>query len=216
MTPAAGLPRENEADGDRPMIRYLEGKLVAKAPTQLVVDVGGVGFHVEIPVSSFEAFPEPGDKATVLTHLHVREDVLALYGFATEVEREVFELLISVSGIGPPMAQRILSGVSIADFRRQVAAEDVKGLTRIKGVGQKLAQRLVVELRDRIGSIDAAEPGTDVDPESVDQLEEAVLALVGLGSNPLQARKVVAQVLKDDGDGMPVEELIKRALKATR
>ena len=141
---------------------------------------------------------------------------MALYGFATEAEREVFELLISVSGIGPPMAQRILSGVSITDFRRQVVGEDVKGLTRIKGVGQKLAQRLVVELRDRIGSMSAADPGGEVEPGSVDQLEEAVLALVGLGSSPLQARKVVAQVLREDGEEMPVEELIRRALKASR
>ena len=198
------------------MIRYLQGKLVSKAPTNLIVDVGGVGFHVEVPVSSYEAFPEAGGTVMVLTHLHVREDVMALYGFATEAEREVFELLISVSGIGPPMAQRILSGVSIADFQRQVVGEDVKGLTRIKGVGQKLAQRLVVELRDRIGSVAVTDPGGEVDPESVDQLEEAVLALVGLGSSPLQARKVVAQVLRADGEEMPVEELIRRALKASR
>ena len=198
------------------MIRYLEGRLVSKAPTHLVVDVGGLGLHVEIPVSSYEAFPEAGGTVMVLTHLHVREDVLALYGFATEAEKEVFELLISVSGIGPPMAQRILSGVSILDFQRQSAGEDVKGLTRIKGVGQKLAQRLVMELRDRIGSIVAADQGGEADPESVDRLEEAVLALVGLGSSPLQARKVATQVLREDGDEMPVEELIRRALKASR
>ncbi len=195
------------------MITHLEGRLAAKSPTHLVVEVGGVGFYVHIPLSSYDRAQEVGETIRVLTHLHVREDAMALYGFLTEAERDLFEMLISVSGIGPPMAQQVLSGVSIADFQRLILGEDVKGLTRIKRVGQKLAQRLVLELKDRIGTV-APEGAEEIVSEgALSQLEEVTAALIGLGVNPLQARKVVTQVIQEDEDGMAVEEVIRLALK---
>lgn len=197
------------------MIAYLEGKLTEKNPTHMIIDVGGVGFLVHIPLSSYNEKQALHEKVKLLTHLHVREDDLSLYGFATVAERDLFELLIGVSGIGPPMAQKILSGVTISDFRRMISDEDAKGLTRIKGIGQKLAQRLVLELKDKIHLV-ASE---DFQPDSVgsaDQgvLDEATSALVGLGINPVQARRVVATVLKDLGDDAAIETVIKRALRS--
>lgn len=196
------------------MIAYLEGRLSEKHPTHVVIDVGGVGFFVHIPLSSYDAAAEIDSKVRLLTHLHVREDALALYGFATVAERDLFELLIGVSGIGPPMAQKILSGVAIADFKRLILSEDSKGLTRIKGIGQKLAQRLVMELKDKIDAI-AVE---DFKPDMVNVshrgvFEEGVAALLGLGANPMQARKAVGAVLQELGDAATIELVIKRALR---
>ncbi|MFT5366947.1 MAG: Holliday junction DNA helicase RuvA [Candidatus Latescibacterota bacterium] len=197
------------------MIAYLEGRLAEKHPTHFIIDIGGVGFHVQVPLSSYEDVDVVDGTVKVLTHLHVREDVMALYGFATMAERDLFELLIGVSGIGPPMALKILSGTPISDFKRMVAAEDSKGLTRIKGVGPKLAQRLVLEIRDKIDSIAPEAFRSDAiglaDP---DILAEATAALAGLGANPVQARKVVATVLQDMGDDATIEQVIKRALRS--
>ena len=119
------------------MIAFLEGRLVEKHPTHVIVDVQGVGYHVNISLSSYESLSVEDGRVNILTHLYVREDAMTLYGFASVSERDLFERLIAVSGIGPPMALKILSGIPIADFRRLVAAEDAKGLTRIKGIGQK-------------------------------------------------------------------------------
>ena len=197
------------------MIAYLSGRLNERHPTHVVIDVGGVGFHVNIPLSSYEAIDPAEGETKVLTHLHVREDIMALYGFVTAAERDLFQLLIGVSGIGPPMALKILSGTPIADFRRMVAAEDAKGLTRIKGVGPKLAQRLILEMRDKIDAIAPEEFHPDAVGAAVPcLLDEASAALVGLGANPVQARKVVATVLQDLGDDVAIEEVIKRSLKS--
>lgn len=195
------------------MVSYLEGRLAAKSPTHLIVDVGGVGLYVHIPLSSYDGAQEVGKTVRVLTHLHVREDAMALYGFMTQAERDLFEMLISVAGIGPPLGQKILSGVSVADFQRLVFAEDIKGLTRIKGIGQRLAQRLVLELKDRVGTLAPEGLEETVSEEALDQLEEATRALIGLGTNPLQARRVVALVIKEGGDEVAVEEVIRLALK---
>lgn len=196
------------------MISFLTGKLVSKNPMSVIVEVGGVGFFVHIPLSSYQPIQDMGENVRIWTHLYVREDVMALYGFATEAERELFELLISVSGIGPPIALRILSGVLIADFKRLVSSGDDRGLMRIKGVGQKLALRLILELKDRIAGISVGpDAGDTVKGEALDLLEEATSALIGLGSSPLQARRVVTQVIRDGDDGMPVEEVIRRALR---
>ena len=193
------------------MIDFVEGRLAVCSPTHLVVEVGGVGLHLNIPLSSFDTSKNPGDTARYLTHLHVREDVLALYGFATDMEREVFRLLIGVSGIGPPMAQKILSGIALNDFVGLVQAEDAKGLTRIKGIGPKMAQRLVLELKDRVGDIgvDGSAPAAEDGDSSL--VAEATAALIGLGANAAQARKIVEQVA-ESGD-LTVEEIIKEALR---
>lgn len=197
------------------MIAYLEGRLAEKHPTHFIVEVGGVGYHVQVPLSSYEDIEVVEGRVKVLTHLHVREDIMALYGFATMAERDLFELLIGVSGIGPPMALKILSGTPIADFKRMIAAEDSKGLTRIKGVGPKLAQRLVLEVRDKIDAIapEAFRPDA-VGSADPDILSEATAALAGLGTNPVQARKVVATVLQDMGEDATIEQVIKKALRS--
>ena len=189
------------------MIAFLEGRLVEKHPTHVIVNVQGVGYHVNISLSSYESLLVEDGRVTVLTHLYVREDAMTLYGFASVSERDLFERLIGVSGIGPPMALKILSGIPIADFRRLVAAEDAQGLTRIKGIGQKLAQRLVLEMKDKVGDIAPEDFTSDV-------LDEAAAALSGLGANPVQARKIVATVLQEMGDDAPIEEVIRRALRS--
>jgi Holliday junction DNA helicase RuvA len=195
------------------MIAYLEGNLAVNSPTHLVIDVAGVGFFVHIPLSSYDASRSRGETLRILTHLHVREDALTIYGFATEAERDLFELLISVSGIGPPLAQKILSGVQIRIFRRLVASEDDLGLTQIKGIGQKLARRLVLELKDRIGDIPDEDIRERVSPVVAGRAEEAAMALAGLGVPQVQAHSVVARVIRDQGNDVPVEEIIREALR---
>jgi Holliday junction DNA helicase RuvA len=142
----------------RAMIARLSGKLAVKSPTEIVIDVGGVAFALSVPLSTFERLPGAGETVSVFTHLHVREDLLQLYGFFAEEEREVFRILISVSGIGPKMAQGILSGLPVADLKAHIIAGNSHALTAIPGVGRKLAERLIVELRDKIAKTGGAFP----------------------------------------------------------
>ena len=193
------------------MIDFVEGKLASSSPTHLIVDVGGVGLLLNIPLSSLDPSKRVGDQVRLFTHLHVREDVLALYGFATEPDRALFRLLIGVSGIGPPMGQKILSGISLTEFVELVATGDAKGLTRIKGIGPKMAQRLILELKDRVDDIGIKCTEGLVAGASSSIESEATAALVGLGANPAQARRIVDQVAAK-GD-LTVEEIIKEALR---
>lgn len=194
------------------MIDYVAGKLAENTPTHVVVEVGGLGLLLHTPLSSYEGGRVVGERARFFAHLHVREDAMSLYGFATEDERVLFRLLIAVSGIGPPMAQKILSGISIGEFKQLVLVGDAKGLTRIKGIGQKTAYRLVLELKDRILDVGAK-------AESIDAVvgngvaEEAIAALVGLGAHPGTAKRVVKQVVEDDDEDPAVETVIKAALR---
>src|SRR6059036_2932684 len=140
------------------MITFLDGKLISALPTQAIVDVSGVGYEVFIPLSSYDKLPVVGQSIRILTHLAVREDAHVLYGFMTTAERDLFRLLInSVSGIGPKTALNILSGMNATAFRGAVASSDVKSLSQISGVGKKTAERIVVELRDKIGAAGAWE-----------------------------------------------------------
>ena len=139
------------------MIAYLQGTIVQKNPTDLVIDVNGVGYAVNIPLSTFEKLEHSTGTVKIFTYLHVREDIMQLYGFATEAEREIFRLLISVSGIGPKMAQGILSGLSINEFKQAILDGNIPALTSISGVGKKTAERLVIELRDKLGKTDLQE-----------------------------------------------------------
>jgi Holliday junction DNA helicase RuvA len=139
------------------LIAYLEGKLVEKSPTRLIVEVNGVGYSVDIPVSTYSNLAETGDTVRVLTCQQVREDELKLYGFSTKPEKDLFELLINVNGVGPRMALSILSCIPVADFQRSVLQEDLDILTAISGVGKKTAQRLVVELKEKLSKMDLGE-----------------------------------------------------------
>lgn len=197
------------------MISSLRGTLAAKSPTEAIVDIQGVGYGVSIPLSTFEVLGNPGSAVTLLTYLHVREDALQLYGFATEEERSVFKLLISVNGIGPKMAQGILSGIAVPDLKSCIASGNMGALTGIPGVGRKLAERMVVELRDKMTKLEAGSPtvSAGADPQSRIR-SEALLALTSLGYNRLSAEKALRAALQEaDGREVSLEVLIKLALR---
>ncbi|MBK9139168.1 MAG: Holliday junction branch migration protein RuvA [Verrucomicrobia bacterium] len=198
------------------MIAFLRGKLVEALPTQVVVDVNGVGYEVLIPLSSFDKLPAPGGEVTLLTHLAVREDAHVLYGFVSTAERDLFRLLIqTVSGIGPKIALSILSGMNPTAFRGAVANGDVKALSRISGVGKKTAERIVVELKDKIGAAgawEAASAGRSLSPED-QRVNDAVLALMALGFKQVEAHDTVRAAQTVLGPQATVEELVRAALK---
>jgi Holliday junction DNA helicase RuvA len=196
------------------MIARLTGVLAAKSPTEIIIDAGGVGYGVSIPVSTFEALGEVHSTVSIYTHLHVREDALQLYGFATEEERDVFRALIAVSGIGPKIAQGILSGISAADLKSHILSGNAAALTSIPGVGRKTAERLVMELKDRIGKIESAAPADMAGDGQGKVLTEALLALTSLGYNRAAAERAVRAALHETRTaGETVESLIKAALR---
>jgi len=190
------------------MISFLRGKVIEKRPTQLVLDVRGVGYEVNIPLSTFKHIPEPGQDTTVLTHLWVKNERMELYGFATEAEREMFSALVSVSGIGAKSAIKILSGTTAEELRSAVAEGDSFFLSSIHGVGKKTAERVIVELRDRFASYQ---------PERVPVLpqrnREALTALISLGFRRRAAEESVERVVKSNPD-ITLEDLVREALKA--
>jgi Holliday junction DNA helicase RuvA len=198
------------------MISFLHGKLVDALPTQVTVDVNGVGYDVLIPLSSFDKLPQPGGDVKLLTHLAVREDAHVLYGFATLAERELFRMLINnVSGIGPKTALNILSGMNAVTFRGAVASGDVKSLSQISGVGKKTAERIVVELRDKVGAAGAWEASSAARTlSSSDQkVNDAVLALMALGFKQPDAHESVRAAQAVLGEQASVEALVRAALK---
>jgi Holliday junction DNA helicase RuvA len=200
------------------LIAYIEGKLIEKSPTHLILEVNGVGYSVNIPVSTYSNVGETGQTVRVLTYQHVREDELKLFGFSTKPEKELFELLISVNGVGPKVALGILSFLSVEEFQRAVLKEDLDVLTTIAGVGKKTAQRLIVELKEKLGKVDlGAEKGVEgAKAASIPAFDEAVLALVSLGYTKYDAKKALERVAQEVKEILPLEELIKRALKYTR
>jgi len=198
------------------MITFLQGKLVESLPTRVTVEVHGVGYDALIPLSSFDQLPAPGQPVKLLTHLVVREDAHVLYGFMSAAERELFRLLInSVSGIGPKIALNILSGINVAAFRGAVAGGDVKILSRISGVGKKTAERIVVELKDKIGLAGALEAGSAERALSggEQKINEATLALMALGYKQPEARDAIRGAAAVLGAEAGVEEMVRAALK---
>ena len=198
------------------MITFLHGKLVEALPTQVTVDVNGVGYEALIPLSSFDKLPAPGQEVKLLTHLAVREDAHTLYGFMTVAERELFRLLINtVSGIGPRIALNILSGISVTAFRGAVANGDVKSLSQISGVGKKTAERMVVELRDKIGAAGAWEASSAQRALSAEdqKLNDAVLALIALGFKQIEAHEAVRKTQAALGPQASVEDLVRACLR---
>ncbi len=195
------------------MIGHLRGRLTAKHPPLLVVDVGGVGYEVEAPMSTFYGLPSVGADVQLLTHLVVREDAHVLFGFGSERERSLFRELIKVSGVGPRIALGILSGASVDEFHRCVEAQDVAALTRIPGIGRKTAERLIVEMKDRLKVLGGATfaPGAGAGNSPPGAQAEAFSALVALGYKPAEVTRLLQGV---DPAVTTTEELIRHALKA--
>jgi Holliday junction DNA helicase RuvA len=198
------------------MITFLHGKLVEALPTQVTVDVNGVGYEALIPLSSFDKLPQPGQPVKLLTQLVVREDAHILYGFMTGEERDLFRLLVhTVSGIGPKTALNVLSGISVTAFRGAVAGGDIKALSQISGVGKKTAERIIVELKDKIGMAGAWEAASAKHGLSADEqrINDAVLALIALGFKQLDAHDTVRAAQAVLGKQATVEELVRACLK---
>ena len=198
------------------MISFLTGKLVESLPTQVIIEVSGVGYEVLIPLSSYDKLPQAGHEIRLLTHLVVREDAHVLYGFMSAAERELFRLLINtVSGIGPKIALNVLSGITVTAFRGAVANSDVKALSQISGVGRKTAERIVVELKDKIGVVGAWEAASAQRALSPDdqKLNDAVLALMALGFKQIEAHDSVRKAQSSLGAQATVEDLVRSCLK---
>lgn len=190
------------------MIGFVRGKLVVKAPPHLTVDVGGVGYDIEAPMSTFYTLPALGSEVRLLTHLVVREDAHILYGFGSQEERALFRNLLKVSQVGPKLALAILSGVSVEGFAALVKLQDTAALTKIPGVGRKTAERVLMEMKDRLDAVAASATAMPVSGNGTEG--EAWSALVALGYKPTE----VTQMLKPfAGQGGSTEELIRRALQ---
>ncbi len=197
------------------MITFLDGKLISSLPTQAIVDVSGVGYEVFIPLSSYDKLPAAGQSVRILTHLHVREDAHVLYGFMSAAERDLFRLLVNhVSGIGPKLALAVLSGMSVSNFKSAVVNSDVTALAKISGLGKKTAERIVFELKDKLGVAAAWEAASAAHAPSPEEEEanEAVLALIALGYKQIDAHKNVRE-MQQKGEAKSAQDLVKLALK---
>ncbi|MDD5557975.1 MAG: Holliday junction branch migration protein RuvA, partial [bacterium] len=193
------------------MITFLKGVLLEARPTSAVVGVDGVGYEVIIPLSTFDLLPRTGAEVTILTHLHMKDDGMVLYGFMTEAERALFRMLLGVTGIGPKIAVAILSGISPERFGRAVREGSARVLAAVPGIGRKKAERLIVELRDKIGPGGEGEPGGAAAPET-EAARDAALALVALGYTQAEAQRAVRAALERTGTA-EVEALIREALR---
>ncbi|MDX1661961.1 MAG: Holliday junction branch migration protein RuvA [Gemmatimonadota bacterium] len=196
------------------MIGALRGTIADKGIEEVLLDVGGVGYRIAIPLSTYEALPGAGEEARLLTHLHVREDELALYGFATERERSLFETLVGVSGIGPRLALQVLSRLSPERFVGAIRSKDLATLKGIPGVGKKTAERMVLELKDKVDEY-AEEIEAGPAPSLNTEGEDAVKALVALGIRRTAAERAVSETLAEEPDA-PASDLTRRALAAIR
>lgn len=203
------------------MIGRIEGRLLEKQPPEVLIDVNGIGYEIQMPMTSFYQLPAVGENVAVYTHFVVREDAQLLFGFADKMERGLFRELIKANGVGPKLGLAILSGMSAGQFLISVQNEDVSALVSLPGIGRKTAERLVVELKDRLakfGKQQAVDIPFDMENKAADTIvpvndakEEAQSALVALGYKPVQANKLVTSVYQD---GMNSENLIREALKA--
>jgi Holliday junction DNA helicase RuvA len=197
------------------MIGSLRGHLLQKSPPMLMIDVQGVGYEIEAPMSTFYQLPEVGQDIYLYTHLIVRDDAHLLFGFASERERRLFRALIRVNGVGPKLALTILSGIEADDFARCIRDADAARLTRLPGVGKKTAERLIVEMRDRLQDIHVPEPRVESHARSgngATRVEDAISALIALGYKPQEASRHVHSVATE---GMSSEEIIRAALRTS-
>lgn len=198
------------------MIEFLEGGLAEVFPTHAIIDVHGVGYCVHIPLSTYEKLPPPGGKVRILTHMVVREDAHLLYGFGSTAERDLFRLLVNhVNGVGPKIALTIISGLPVESFKAAVVAGDVASISKISGVGKKTAERIVLELKDRLGVAAEWEAASAANaPSPQDRaIHDAVLALISLGYKQAEARKAIKSAIGGRTD-LSVEDIIRLALKS--
>ena len=198
------------------MIGRIKGKLITRQPPELLVDVNGVGYELEAPMSTFYQLPAVGEDVILHTHMVVREDAQLLYAFASLAERKMFRDLIRINGVGPKLGLTILSGISAQDFARAVQEGDASALTSLPGVGKKTAERLIVELRDKLGdeftgiTEDSATASTGIEPVAASPVSDAVSALTALGYKAQEASRMVRAV---DASGLETEAIIRAALQ---
>lgn len=192
------------------MIGFLHGKIIKKSPPQLLLEVHGVGYEIEAPMTTFYVLPEIGEDIDIYTHLIVREDAHLLFGFATEDERHLFRTLIKVNGVGAKMGLTILSGIEVDVFKKCIQDDDSIRLTKLPGVGKKTAERLIVEMRDKLKDLPVNIQANNKLENSSDLVDEAVSALISLGYKPQEASRYVLDI---DNEGMNCETLIREALK---
>jgi len=202
------------------MITFVEGTLEELLPTMIVVNAGGIGYQILIPISSYGKLPALGSRLRILTHHHVREDLQLLYGFSSAEERDLFRLLLAhVSGVGPKLALAILSGMSVDAFKSAVVTSDIAAISRVSGVGKKTAERVVLELKDKLGVAAEWEAASRENaPSGIDRhLHDAVLALISLGYKQVDAHKAVKAILPQLSKGSPseilVEDIVRESLK---
>ena len=189
------------------MIHYLKGILKYKSPAFIIVEVGGVGYEINIPLSSFDLLPPEGKEIKIITYLHWRENGLTLYGFVTQEERDFFGLLISISKIGPKSALRIVSRISPSEFKRAIKKGDLATLTHVPGIGGKTAQRLILELKERVEEEEIVEPG------KATITRDTLSALISLGYTRKEAEKAVKEALRSTEEGLDLAGLIREALR---
>lgn len=192
------------------MITFLDGTLVEKTPGLVVLDVGGVGYEAFIPLSSYDRLPGEGQRCRILIFDYVREDQHILFGFLSAMERRLFTLLMTVSGIGPKLAISALSAMSPRDIQSSILDRDVKRLCTISGIGRKTAERIILDLRDKISAADAEDASTQPQTPADKRARDAVLALISLGFKQADAQKKVSEVVKNEPDIGSVEEIVRK------
>lgn len=197
------------------MFALITGKLAAKSANEVIVDVGGLGYQVFIPLSTFYELPEKGDSVTFHVHTHVKEDAIQLFGFQTSEEKTIFQLMIQVSGIGPKLAINVLSGISAPELVRAVAGGDLARLVAVPGIGKKTAERVILELRDKFAKLAQEQSAGPAQAAATDEevIHDALSALVNLGYKEPFARKALDMVRESLDGELSIEELLKRALK---
>ncbi len=198
------------------MIAFVEGELVDKQPDGITVLVGGIGLYMDIPLSTYQALGPPRSRVRVETVLHAREDAMQLYGFATTEEKHLFDLLISLPGIGPGVALNILSGATVAELTAAIINEDIGKLVSLPRIGRKTAQRLIMELRDRMVNMDTGQTGTmpGGPAEEAPEADDAIVALVSLGLDQSEARRQVVRVIAESPDTPAATDIIRTVLQS--
>ncbi len=196
------------------MIASIKGRISQKSASELIVDVNGIGYRVAVPLSTFYVLPDPGEPVFLNVYTHVREDTFQLFGFYTVEEKNLFQLMISVTGIGPRLAVNILSGIAAADLLEAIAAGNLSKLMGIPGIGRKMAERLVFELKAKAADLlQSPESGQDTAVSSSAMADDALSALVNLGYKNNVARQALEKIVKEHPEGMTLEELLKLSLK---